>query len=161
MAGKRQELARWIYEYRRTTGIKEVDHHNLATWLKKRGWPMPVPADPVDMLAKQLSEVARLETRKDNVSGEDYRAYHAFTVPQPNGQQLTLWVDIDEATRSQMRKSGINKREQMVGEAVRHTIDFDHWNRINPDQEPLQFPLDFTDDVEWRRNAPDENEKAS
>lgn len=161
MATKRQELARWIHEYRRVTKIKEVDHHELAMWLKKRGWPMPVPADPIDLLAKQLSEAARHETREDRTTGEDYRAYHAFTVPQPNGQQLTLWVDIDEATRLQMWKSGVNKREQMVGEALRHTIDFEHWNRINPDQEPLQFPLDFTDDVEWRRNAPNEDEKAS
>ena len=78
---------------------------------------------------------------------------HAFTVPQPNGQQLTFWVDIDEATRSQVWKSGVNKREQMVREALRHAVDFEHWNRIHPDEEPLQFPLDFIDDVEWRRNA--------
>jgi hypothetical protein len=62
--------------------------------------------------------------------------------------------------RLQMRKSLVNKREQMVGEAVRHTVDMEHWNRINPDEEPLQFPLDFTDDVESRRNAPGEDQKA-
>src|SRR5690349_7257524 len=136
MATKPQELARWMVVYRRETGIKEVDHRELAQWLKKKGWPMPVPDDPIDLLAKQLSEVARQETRKDTVTGREYRAYHAFSVPQPNGTQLHLWVDIDEATRKQMVKSMVNKREQVVGEVVRMADDCDHWNRINPKEEP-------------------------
>lgn len=160
MASKHVELQRWIREYRSKTGIKEVDHHKLAKWLKARGWKMPEPQDPIDMLAKQLSEAARLETREDEVTGHEYRAYHSFTVKLPNGQQLHLWVDIDEASRQQMLKSSMNKREQMIGEALRLANDVEHWNRINPDKEPIQIPLDFTDDVEWRRNAPEEDEKA-
>lgn len=151
---KTQELQRWITEYRRTTGIKEVDHHELAKWLKKKGWPMPRPKDEVDLLAKQISEAARQQTRQDRTTGDEYRAYHSFTVMSGSGQ-LTLWVDIDEATRPQMWKSSMNKREQMVGEAWRLTIDVEHWNRVNPDQEPIQVPLDFGPDVEWRKNAPD------
>jgi hypothetical protein len=161
MATKPQELQRWIRQYRQESGIKEVDHHDLAVWLKAKGWPMPTPANPIDMLAKQISEAARQETRRDSATGRDYRAYHCFKVPQPNGTQLHLWVDIDEATRSQMWKSLINKREQMVGEAVRVADDQDHWNRINPSQEPINVPLDFGPDVEWSRNAPGEDEKAS
>ncbi len=160
MATKAQELERWIREYRRITGIKEVDHHKLALWLERKGWPMPKPKSAVELLAKQISDVARQATRHDEVSGLEYRAYHSFTVPSGDGQ-LTLWVDIDEATRHQMLKSTVNKREQMVGEAWRLTIDVEHWNRINADKEPIQVPLDFTDDVEWRRNAPAEGQKAS
>ena len=157
---KTQELQRWIREYRRTTGIKEVDHHILAEWLKKKGWPMPKPKSDVEMLAKQISDAARLETRQDKIAGEEYRAYHSFTVPSGKGQ-LTLWVDIDEATRSQMWKSTVNKREQVVGELWRMTIDTEHWSRVNPDEDPIQMPLDFTDDIEWRRNVPKDDEKAS
>jgi hypothetical protein len=157
---KTQELQRWIGEYRRTTGIKEVDHHDLAKWLKRKGWPMPKPKDEIDLLAKQISDAARLQTRQDTVTGDEYRAYHSYTVPSGNGQ-LTLWIDIDEATRPQMWKSTVNKREQVVGELWRMAIDTEHWSRINPDQEPIQVPLDFTYDIEWRKNAPNEGEKAS
>jgi len=54
----------------------------------------------------------------------------------------------------------INKyREQMIGEAVMGTDTVEHWNRINPNDEPLQFSLDFTDETEWRRNIPVEEEE--
>ena len=130
---KTQELQRWIGEYRRTTGIKEVDHHELAKWLKKRGWPMPKPKSEIELLAKQVSDAARLQTRQDKVTGEEYRAYHSFTVPSGDGQ-LTLWVDIDEANRSQMWKSTVNKRDQVVGELWRMTIDSEHWSPRQPER---------------------------
>ena len=60
-----------------------------------------------------------------------------------------------------MVKSAQNKREQMVGEAWRVTIDLEHWNRINPDKDPIKIEMDFGPDIEWRRNAPNEDEKAS
>jgi hypothetical protein len=47
----------------------------------------------------------------------------------------------------------------MVGEAVIGRNTADHWNRINPDQKPLPFETDLTDDVNWRLNAPPDEEK--
>lgn len=32
--------------------------------------------------------------------------------------------------------------------------DARHWNRTHPDEEEIQIPLDFSDDVDWRLNAP-------
>ncbi len=71
-----------------------------------------------------------------------------------NGKQLALWIDTDEATRSQMVFAMAKYREQMIGEAVIGTDTVEHWNRINPQEEPLQFVLDFKDETDWRRNAP-------
>ena len=34
-------------------------------------------------------------------------------------------------------------REQMIGEAVIGTDTIDHWNRKNPDEQPLQFDLNL------------------
>jgi len=45
------------------------------------------------------------------------------------------------------------RRGQMVDDALLATYDADHWNSINPDQEPIIIPLDFTEDVEWRKNG--------
>jgi len=70
---------------------------------------------------------------------------------------MTFWVDIDEAPRKHMHKSLVNRREQMVGDGLQLTLDSDHWNSINPNEEPINLPIDFTDDIEWRKNAPDEN----
>ena len=78
-------------------------------------------------------------------------------------------TDIDAAPRKIAHKSFQQRREQMVGDAVQLTFDVMHWNRVNetetpidmPIDMPMDMPMDFTDDVEWRINAPDENEKAA
>ena len=49
----------------------------------------------------------------------------------------------------------------MVGDAVQLTFDVMHWNRINTEVEPIDMPVDFTDDVQWRMNEPDEDNKAA
>ena len=60
-----------------------------------------------------------------------------------------------------MLKSLVQRREQMVGDGLQLTLDALHWNSIHPSEEPINLPLDFTDDVEWRINAPDEEKKVS
>jgi hypothetical protein len=55
-----------------------------------------------------------------------------------------------------MFRSLQQRREQMVGDGLQLSFDSDHWNRIHPDEEPIKIELDFTDDVEWRKNAPDD-----
>lgn len=66
---------------------------------------------------------------------------------------MMLWIDIDEAMRTPMLKSLVLRREQMVDDGVQMTLDADHWNRTHPMEEPIQLPLDLTDDVEWRKNS--------
>ena len=60
-----------------------------------------------------------------------------------------------------MVKSLFTRREQMIGDGLQLTFDADHWNTIHDDEEPIVVPMDFTDDIQWRKNAPDEDEKAS
>lgn len=43
----------------------------------------------------------------------------------------------------------------MVSEAVQLTIDVEHWNSTNIQEQPINMPMDFTDEVEERLNAPD------
>lgn len=68
-------------------------------------------------------------------------------------------METDDASRSQADMWKNKYREQMIGEAVIGTDTIEHWNRINPNEEPLQFNLDFTDETEWRRNTPVEEEE--
>ena len=157
---KKQEKRNVLRWYKDETGKTEVDMHELAKWAVGKGWPLPVPASPLDRLAKEFSKVAREEIRTDSITGKPYRANHAVTERHGN-TQLTLWIDLDEAPRKGMHKSLVQRREQMVGDGLQLSLDADHWNSIHPTEEPIAVDLDFTDDVQWRKNAPDGEEKAS
>lgn len=127
--------------------------NDVAHWAIKRGYQLPRPPDPADLLAKEFSQAARDETRIDQGTGKPYRANHAFS-PDGSGQGM-LWFDIDEAPRKIMIKSLVQRREQMVGDAYQLSLIQDHWNSVNPTDEPIDLPLDLTFDVEWRKNGGD------
>lgn len=160
MATKIEMLQRIRREYRRVSGETTLDHRKVAEFaVNKMGWKAPQPKDPLDVLAKEISEAARVEDRVDTHTGLPYRANLSYTIMQ-GGLQLPLWVDTDEATRFQLIKSATKHRDQMVGEAYRLALTVEHWCRVHPDQEPYQVELDLGPDVEWMRNAPGEDEKA-
>ncbi|VVE64575.1 hypothetical protein PCA31118_01651 [Pandoraea captiosa] len=157
---KSEEMLRLIRRYKETTGETEVDMNKVAKFAHANGWPVPKPKDPMALLAREFTQAARQEFRKDAKTGRPYRVNHALY--QTHGtQQMVLWVDIDEATRPQMHKSLINRREQMIGDGLQLTLDSDHWNSIHPEEEPITIPMDFTEDIEWRKNAPDEEDEAA
>lgn len=160
MLTKAQEMQSIIKRYRAETGNDSVDMREVAKYAAGMGWPLPKPKTALDRLAEQFSGAAREEMRKDEVTGRPYRANLAVTTWQ--GQtQMTLWTDIDVAPRYVAHKSFQQRREQMIGDAVQLTFDVMHWNRVNEIDEAIEMPMDFTDDVQWRMNAPDENEKAA
>lgn len=152
---KTTEMIAVIRHYREETGKTEVDMHDVARWAMLHGWRKPKPKSPVDLLAREFSKAAAQEVRRSSASGRPYRAYHAVTNTTPSGQ-MTFWVDIDEAPRKIMHKSLIQRREQMVGDAVQLSFDAEHWSLSHPKEAPIEIPLDFTEDVEWRKNGEDE-----
>jgi hypothetical protein len=152
---KNQEMQRLMRLYKQETGVQEVEMHAMADFAIRKGWPLPKQTSPRDLVAKQFAQAAREEVKRDKITSRPYRVNHAYTTTQ-GGEQMTFWVDIDEAPRKPMLKSLVNRREQMVGDGLQLTLDADHWNSINPTDEPIVMPMDFTDDVEWRKNAPDE-----
>ncbi len=154
MTTKDQEMQYWIAKYKEATRKKEVTMHEVAEFMLARGWPSPKPLSPSEILAKDLAKAARNEYVKDGATGYSVRKNHALRYKQSDGAQLTLWVEIHDASRPQMLQSMTNRREQMVGDAFQLTIDSEYWNRINPKEEPIQMELDFAFDVELRRNSP-------
>lgn len=105
-------------------------------------------------MTKQFTAAAHEERRYDKKTRKPYRVYHALPVSgQPN---LFYYVDIDEADRRQMLKSSIHRREQMISDGVNLIQDVDHWNRINPDQSPIQMEMDLTLDIQIRQAADEE-----
>ena len=154
MATKNQEMQRIIRLYKYETGESEVEMHKVASFAARLGWPLPKPVDPLDRLAADFSHAAREEIKYDKETGRPYRVNHAVAVAQDGARQMYIWVDIDEAPRGPMLKSLMGRRQQMVGDALQLNLDAEHWNNIHPRQEPIQLPLDFTDDVQWAKNAP-------
>src|SRR3989442_13150036 len=106
---KHREMQLIIKQYKDETGKRQVDLHEVAKWAVARGWPLPTPANPIDRLAREFREAAREEIKHDAVTGKPYRVNHAVTMFQ-SGQQLTFWVDIDEAPQDHMLKSLVNRR---------------------------------------------------
>lgn len=152
MTTKRQEMQHIIRHFREKTGDASVNMHEVAKFAVSMGWPLPVPKSPLDRLAEQFSSAAREEIRHDEVTGRPYRANLAYTT-YAGGEQLTLWTDIDEAPRPIAQKAFVQRREQMVGDAVQLTLDVDRWNRVHSEDEPIVMPLDFQYDVDWRLNS--------
>jgi hypothetical protein len=140
-----------IRRYKEETGKTEISMKEVVTHAIMNGWIVaPAPVDPLDRLARDFSDAARDEIRHDKKTGKPYRANHAISTKQGH-----LWVDIDEAPRKPMHQSLMMRREQMVGDGLQLSLDADHWNSIHPSDEPIDVPLDFTDDVLWRKNVPE------
>jgi len=157
---KASEMQSIIKRYREETDKDSVDMHDVAKYAAAMGWPLPKPKTALERLAEQFSSAAREEIRRDEVTGKPYRANLAVTTWQ-GASQLTLWTDIDVAPRSVAHRSFQQRREQMIGDAVQLTFDVMHWNRINEVEDPIEMPLDLTDDVQWRINAPGDDEQAA
>lgn len=153
---KNVQMQRIIRQYKEKTGKTEVTMREVAQFAHEAGWPLPKPLDPLDLLAKSFSEAAREEVRHDAKTGRPYRVNHAITQSAPTGVQFTFWVDIDETNRKYMEKSATQRREQVVGDVYQLSLDLDHWNSAHPTEEPILLQTEFADDIEWRKNAPDD-----
>ena len=155
---KRQERQRFLRHYKEVTGNTELDMHDVARLAKKKGWKMPTPPSDVDMLAKLFTEDAQAERGIDKETGQPYRVYHA--IPVTGQLSLFHYIDIHDATRPQMLKSAVNRREQMVSDGYQLSLDLDHWNRINPAKEPIKLPMDLEMVIEIRKSAEDAKAEA-
>lgn len=145
---KTKEIRYLIELYKKETGRSEIDMKELASFAISKGWEPPKPITAEERLAKELARAAREVTRSDKETGQHYRVYHAVKFDQSG--QGSFWVDIDEAKRPHMIKSAYARREQVVGDMLQLTLDLDHWNRVNPNEEPIIIETDVTPDIEER-----------
>ena len=153
---KHREMQLLVHQFRDEIGRTDVDTHEVSKWAVSKGYlKLPTPIAPMDMLAKEIAKALREETRVDQKTLRPYRVNHARTEMR-SGKQTSLWGDIDKLEREPMWKCFVQRRNQMVGDAVQLADDVDHWNGVHPNEEPLQIPFDFGPDIDWHRNAPGE-----
>jgi hypothetical protein len=156
---KHEEMQAFVRYYKREHKKTTVTMAEIAAAAIKAGWPAPPPVTAEDRLAKQFAAAEREETKVDKKTNRSYRANLAYTLRDKKGEQTAFWVETDDATRNQAEMWMNKYREQMIGEAVIGTDTIEHWNRINPKEQPLQFELDFTEEYKWRLNTPVEEEE--
>jgi hypothetical protein len=146
---------RMIRQWKEETGKSEVDMREVAKYALAHGWRPPPPVTIIDLVAKELTRAAREELKYDAETAKPYRVWHAYKVEQGD-DQLTLWVDIDEAPRGPMLKSLTWRREMMVDDGVQLKRDADHWNRANLGKsDPINLEFDLSPDIEWREAGED------
>ncbi len=157
---KKKDMQRAIRAWKEETGETDIDMHKVATWWLSKGWPMPQPKSPLEMLAKQLAEAASEQVETDPKTGNPYRRYHA--VRQKSGQSsFYYYVDIQEAPRTAMLKSLTLRREGMIGDGLMLTYDSMYWSSLHPEEEPIQMEMDLAPDIQWRLNAADDEDDAA
>lgn len=158
---KNKEIQNVIHYYQDMTGKNEYEMEDVVRFaVSNLGWRLPAPEDPIKRLAKSFSQAAREEIKYDPKTGNPYRVNHHITVKQGE-QNLSLWFNIEKATRKKMVMSLIGRREQMVADGLQLAYDQDYWNSINPDEKPIQTVFDFTQDIEERKFAAQMKPKAA
>lgn len=140
--------------YREERGVADIDPMTFADYLIKSGVKLPPPPTDIELMAKAAKRALKMEVRRDSETGRPYHAYQA--VPQERdkvtGQLQFRYYDTDDAPREPMHKALLSRVSGMVDDGVRVSFDAEHWNRINPTEEPInvQELFDLREQVEWR-----------
>jgi len=135
MSTRDQQLIDVIDRYMNEVNLQPTSMDEVADWGLRKGLFRPDPLDVRKMFRDALATAARKEKRYDGKRW--YRAKHSVR-HNNSGMQMSLWADIDKnATRSFMEKSIGQRRRNVVGDCLQLKRDLDHFNEINPAQEPI------------------------
>lgn len=150
MANFNEQLLRTWNEWEDSTGQDANNPDDFIDWaVANRKWA-PRPEDIRKLFRRQLSTVLRQAMRVDE-AGTIYRAKQCVSI-MDGGAQRTLWFDVDKGGTPQLRqKAARQRRDSISNDIFRAKSDVDHMNFAYPDDEPIQFELDFTEDFEERK----------
>lgn len=149
MASYNEQLQNVWHEFEKTKGYVPATAREACQWGVENNLIEMPELDPFDELAKDMSRALREEYGTDRL-GRRYRKNHAVRVSK-GGVQYTMWAIMGSAPIEHMRKAFIQRRQQIVGDCVQLDTDVRVYNDLNPDQEAIQLPFDFTPDVEENR----------
>jgi len=142
-----KQLQNFLKEYEKSGMSTPVTAREVAEWAIKNNLWKPRPADIIEQCTRDIAKAWREEYRTDKY-GRRYRAKHAVRLKDDKERQMTLWADMDTAPRSYMETAFSQRRRHVVGECHQLKTDVDCYNDKNPENEPINLILDFTEDVE-------------
>lgn len=146
MSKYNEQLQNIWHKYQAEHGDIPISSREAVDWGVAKGLLSVPKVDPLDKLAEDMSTALREEYRTDK-HGRRYRVNHAVRITK-YGVQYTIWGVIDHSDREFMGRSYAQRRKQIVGDCLQLKTDVDVYNDMNPEQEPIQVVLNFTDDVE-------------
>ena len=149
MARFYEQLQRVWHAYEEEHGYLPATAREACMWGVSQRMIGAPEYDPYDRLAADMSRALRGEYATDRM-GRRYRRNHAVRVTK-GGVQYTIWAILGHSAREHMHKAFIQRREQIVGDCFQLATDVEVYNEMNKDQEPIQIPMDFRDDVEERK----------
>jgi hypothetical protein len=146
-----KHLLQFIDQYVAETGEHMIDMRLVAAWaIRKRLWE-PQPEDKVKRLARDLSRAARQDYIPDD---DDFpvRRLHSHKIKQGD-VQLTFWVNIEDATREQMRNSTQWRRNGVLADCIQLDRDVRHYNKHFNPGDPIEVEFNLRPDVEEKRHS--------
>lgn len=156
---KDEKLQGVFHQYLEAHNGQPHGTYEVVSWAVRNGLLEVPSVDPMAVLAEQLGTALRNEYGTDPETGKRYRKNHAVRYFK-RGVQLALWGEMETAPREHMLKAFQQRRKQIVGDCIQLKADVDVYNGRNPDVEPIQLVLDFTDDVAEHEAADDLDEVA-
>ena len=148
MATRNEQSADILDRYLNEVNAEPVSLDEVAEWALNEGLFRPEPRDLKKICRDAIAQGARAQKRFDGKRW--YRAKHSLRT-NVGGIQLSLWADIDKnASHGFMEKSIGQRRRSIVDDCFQMKMDADHFNEANPEFEPIQPVLDFSEDVDER-----------
>jgi hypothetical protein len=146
---KTEHLQDIINQYIKATNAVRIDMQDVAGWAIRNELWMPPRKDSIRQCAHELARAARDEFY-DDPQGRHVRKKHALRLPIVEAgehKQLSLWVDIETASTSDMHLSLQQRRGYIVGDCKQLKTDLDSFNENYNTGAPIQLSFDFTEDV--------------
>jgi hypothetical protein len=150
VANHNEQIIRAWDEWEETTGNDANDPDDFIDWALANRRLYTQPEDLRKIHRRRLSNALRQVHRVDE-EGTTYRAKQCVTIIE-EGRQRTLVFDVDKNGTPQLRqKAARQRREAIANDVYRAKSDIDHMNFAYPNDDPIQFELDFTEDFEERK----------
>ena len=146
---KNEKLQQTWHDYETQLDHLPTSTKQVVSWAVANGLLSLPEIDPYELLAEQMAQALRSETRVDRL-GRRYRVNHAVRITS-SGVQYTFWGTLGFAPHDHMQKAFSQRREQIVGDCLQLKTDVDVYNDLNIGKSPtIQLVLDFQDDVAER-----------
>ncbi len=150
MAKFNEQLLQIWNEWEEATGEDANNPNDFIDWAISNGKLTPRPEDLRRIFRRQVSTALRQALKIDE-NGTTYRAKQCVSIIE-NGAQRTLWFDVDKGGTPQLRrKAARQRRDSIANDVYRAMSDVEHMNFQFPQDEPIQFVLDFTEDYNERK----------
>jgi hypothetical protein len=141
-----ENMLRIWEQYQQEVSPEPTDLRDMGAWARSKGLWSPRPIDVDTGFARDMADVLRKQVRTDE-AGRTYRAFIPAKGKSDNGLPLFKWADIDVAPRSHVEKGVQGERRQIANDCFALAMKIEHYNAKHPDEEALELPFNFEEDI--------------